>query len=356
MPRWLTWLIQRGVVAPAFLVAAVALWVTAPLWLVGLAIAASFVPAWLRPVRVLWLMALHLTLEALALLEMLGLWLLSGFGLFLRRPWFQRAHYDIVQTYLRVVVREARRVLHLEIETIGEEPDALPGTPLLVFSRHAGPGDSFMLMYALMHWYQREPRVVLKDSLRWDPALGILMGRLPSRFVGRSRPGEGGLEQKVGELARNLDENDAFLIFPEGGNFTPERRTRQIERLRKLGLNAMADRADRMIHVLAPRPGGVVAALEAAPEVDVLLVVHTGLDHVLTVADLWRELPMDKRISVGWWRVPRSDIPTGREEQIEWLYDWWATMDTWVEANRPADLHPQAGIRGGPRRAARPLR
>lgn len=353
MPRWLSWFLQRFVLAPAFVFAAVALWVFSPLWLVGMAIAASFVPSWLRPVRVLWLMALHLTLEALALLEMAGLWLLSGFGLLIRRPWFERAHYDIVQTYLRIVVREARRVLHLKIETVGAEPDAFPGTPLLVFSRHAGPGDSFTLMYALMHWYRREPRVVLKDTLRWDPALGILLGRLPSRFVGTPRPGESGLEEKVGELARNLDENDAFLIFPEGGNFTPGRRDRQIERLRKLGLKAMAERAEQLIHVLAPRPGGVVAALEAAPDVDVLLVAHTGLDHVLTVRDLWHEIPMDKKISMAWWRVPRAEIPSGREAQIDWLYDWWARMDEWVETHRPVDLHPQSGIRGGPGLAAR---
>ena len=46
----------------------------------------------------------------------------------------------------------------------------------------------------------------------------------------------------------------------------------------------MADRAEQMTHVLAPRPGGLLAALDAAPEADVLLVAHTGLDHLVTVA------------------------------------------------------------------------
>lgn len=351
MSRALTLLVQRAVLAPLVVIGALLLWFTAPLWLVGLAIAASIVPAWLRPVRLLWLMALHVTLEALAMIEMLGLWIASGFGVFLHTRYFQRIHYDIVQGYLWVVVREARRVLHLKIETLGAEPDAMPGSPLLVLSRHAGPGDSFTLIYTLMHWYRREPRVVLKDSLRWDPALGILLGRLPNRFIGAGQSRD--LEREIGELATELDHDDAFVIFPEGGNFTPQRRDRQIARLRRLGLDAMADRAEEWIHVLAPRPGGVVAALQAAPEVDVLLVAHTGLDHVLTVTDLWREIPMDKQISMGWWRVPRSEIPEGREAQIEWLYDWWARIDEWVEAHRPADLHPQTGIRGGLRPAAR---
>lgn len=353
MPRWVASLVQRLVLAPAVVAAAILLWFTSPLWLIAMAVGASFVPSWLRPVRVLWLLALHLTLEALALVEMFGLWLLSGFGWKIRRPFFQRIHYDIVATYLWIVVREARRVLHLQIETLGEEPDARPGSPLLVLSRHAGPGDSFTLIYALMWWYHREPRVVLKDALRWDPALGIVLGRLPTRFVGAGTQSR--LESRVGDLAEDLDDNDAFVIFPEGGNFTPERRERQIARLRRLGLARMADRAERMTHVLAPRPGGVLAALDAAPDVDVLLVAHTGMDHLLTIGDLWRSIPMDKRLSMGWWRVPRTEVPEDREARIEWLYDWWERIDEWVEAHRPVDLHPRQGLAGiGLRRDRRP--
>ncbi len=116
-------------------------------------------------------------------------------------------------------------------------------------------------------------------------------------------------EEQIADLARGLDENDAFVIFPEGGNFTPERRQRGIDRLRKLGLERMARRAEEMTHVLAPRPGGLLAALDAAPDADVVLVAHTGLDHMLTVGDVWRELPMDKVIVMRWWQVPRDEIP-----------------------------------------------
>lgn len=338
MPRPLVWVLQRWVVAPLVVGATVVMWSTLPLWLVGAGILSPFVPGWLRPVRLLWLMVVHLTLESLALIELLGLWVASGFGLFLRRPFFERVHYDVAQTYLVVFFREARRVLRLKIETVGPAPDAYPGSPLLVFCRHAGPGDSFTLMYALMHWYGREPRVVLKEALAWDPMLGVLLSRLPSRFVSpHGRPGRAA-EDEIGDLARGLDENDAFVIFPEGGNFTPERRTRSIGRLRRLGLHRMADRAETMTHVLAPRPGGALAALEAAPEADVLLVAHTGLDHVVTVADVWHSLPMDKRLLMAWWRVPREDIPHGREEQIEWLFEWWSRIDAWVAEHRPKDL------------------
>jgi 1-acyl-sn-glycerol-3-phosphate acyltransferase len=335
--------VRRVVLAPAVIALTVFLWVSAPLWLVGTGIASAFVPGWLRPVRLAWVLVLHLTLESLILVELLGLWVASGFGLFVRRPFFERIHYDIARAYLVVFFREARRVLRLQVETVGPAPDAFPGHPLLVFCRHAGPGDSFTLMYALMHWYRREPRVVLKDTLAWDPALGIILHRLPARFI-RPHPGPGeDVESEIAAMARGLDHNDAFVIFPEGGNFTPARRERAINRLRRLGLERMAQRAERFTHVLAPKPGGVVAALDAAPEADVLLVAHTGLDHVLTLRDVWHSLPMDKRIVMRWWRVPRAEIPTEREARIEWLFDRWAEIDAWVEVHRPVDLprpHP----------------
>jgi 1-acyl-sn-glycerol-3-phosphate acyltransferase len=192
-----------------------------------------------------------------------------------------------------------------------------------------------------MHWYDREPRVVLKESLAWDPAVDAVMNRIPARFVSsggsRARRGED-FEAQIADLVRDLDANDAFVIFPEGGNFTPERRRRGIERLRRLGLERMARRAERMTHVLAPRPGGLLAALAAAPEADVVLVAHTGLDHVLTVGDVWRELPMDKVIVMRWWRVARDEIPEGREAQVEWLFAWWERIDAWIAEHRPREL------------------
>lgn len=331
-----TWILQRFVVAPLVIALTVLLWTTLPLTLLITGMLSPLAPGWLRPVRLLWVAVVHLTLETLILVELFGLWIASGFGLFVRRPFFERIHYDLMQTYLVIFFREARRVLRLKIETVGPTPDALPGHPLLVFCRHAGVGDSFSIMYALMHWYGREPRIVLKAVLAWDPALGVMLTRLPSRFVSRRRGHD--LAAEVGDLARNLDHNDAFVIFPEGGNFTHGRRIRAIDRLRRLGREAMADQAEAMAHVLAPQPGGVLAALDAAPEADVLLVAHTGLDHLDSLGDVWRELPMDKRLLMGWWRVPRSEIPAGREERIEWLYDWWRRIDEWVAEHRPVDL------------------
>jgi 1-acyl-sn-glycerol-3-phosphate acyltransferase len=192
-----------------------------------------------------------------------------------------------------------------------------------------------VLVHSLVNWYAREPRIVLKDTLQWDPAVDVMLNRLPTRFIA-PRPDDppDHQERQIADLATALDENDAFVIFPEGGNFTPRRRLRAIDRLRRLGHWRMADRAARMRYVLAPRPGGVVAALSSAPEADVMLVAHAGLDHLLTASDIWRALPTEMTITMRWWRVPAADIPHGRDAQIEWLFGWWERIDAWI-AGRP---------------------
>ncbi|HSV40858.1 MAG TPA: 1-acyl-sn-glycerol-3-phosphate acyltransferase [Nocardioidaceae bacterium] len=331
-------LLRRLVLAPAIIALTAFLLTTIPLWLIGSAVVSPRLPGHWRPLRILFIALVYLVLESLMLLVLLGLWFASGFGRRVRTPYFEAIHYDLALVFLGVFFQQSQRVLQLEIETVGPAPDAFPGEPLLVCCRHAGPGDSFVLMHALLSWYHREPRVVLKDTLAWDPMIDVLLTRLPARFVNPQPKAGTDLESTIGELARNLDENDAFVIFPEGGNFTPERRERAIERLKRLGLHRMAARAERMTNVLAPRPGGFIAALDAAPDADVVLVAHTGLDHLLTIGDVWRELPMDKRLIMRWWRVPREEIPEDRDGRIDWLFARWEEIDRWIDEHRPTDL------------------
>ncbi len=331
-------LFRRVLVAPALVVLTAFVLTSVPVWLLLAVVVSPRLPGHWRPLRLLFIVLLYLVMESLMLVILLGLWLASGFGHWVRTPYFAGIHYDLARVFLAIVFTQSQRVLNFEIETVGPAPDAFPGKPLLVCCRHAGPGDSFVLMHTLLSWYDREPRVVLKETLAWDPMIDVLLTRLPARFVDPNPRRGDGLDAAIGELARNLDGNDAFVIFPEGGNFTPLRRERAISRLRKLGLERMADRAEQMTHVLAPRPGGLIAALDAAPDADVVLVAHTGLDHLLTVGDVWRELPMDKRLVMRWWRVPRDEIPAGREARIDWLYSRWEEIDDWIVEHRPVEL------------------
>jgi 1-acyl-sn-glycerol-3-phosphate acyltransferase len=333
-PRW----VRRVVLGPFVVALALVVMVTLPVSLL-LVLAVSVLSAgrWaspLRSVRLLWIVTVYLAVDATALLALFMLWLASGFGWKDGTPAFQRVYYALTGRFLRVLFHQSRWALRLSVEVQGPDPDvAAPGRPELVVCRHAGPGDSFLLVHALVNWYSREPRIVLKDTLQWDPAIDVLLNRLPTRFIAPGHDRGGAIEEQIGQLATGLDDNDAFVIFPEGGNFTPFRRTRAIERLRALGLHAMARRAEAMEHVLAPRPGGLLAALDAAPEAGVVFVAHTGLERMASVADVWRELPMDKKIIMRWWPVPPEEVPAGRQERIDWLYDWWARLDRWIDRN-----------------------
>ncbi|WP_433344503.1 1-acyl-sn-glycerol-3-phosphate acyltransferase [Micromonospora sp. CA-111912] len=329
-PRW----VRRLLLAPGVVLLAVLVVTTLPVWAFAALALSPLVPGRLRPLRLLWIGCVYLVWDAAALLALFALWLASGFGVWKRTPPFQRAHYVLAGWFLRVLFWQARWTLRLSIDVVGTDPDtALPGRPELVLCRHAGPGDSFILIHALVNWFHREPRIVLKDSLQWDPAIDVLLNRLPNRFLAPARNRDGSVAEQIGHLATGLDDNDAFVIFPEGGNFTPRRRLRAIARLRSLGLERMALRAERMQHVLAPQPGGLLAALDAAPDAGVIFVAHTGLDRMLTVADVWRELPMDKRIVMRFWSVPPEEVPVGKQERIDWLFDWWARIDEWIAAH-----------------------
>ena len=125
-----------------------------------------------------------------------------------------------------------------------------------------------------------------------------------------------------------MGDDGAVVIFPEGGNFSPARRQRGIDRLKEAGHHQEAAWADAMIHVSAPRPGGTLAALDAAPHADVVFVAHAGIP--VGVRELWRLLPVDQTVELRLWLAAADEIPSDRDERIDWLFGWWRTIDGWV--------------------------
>jgi 1-acyl-sn-glycerol-3-phosphate acyltransferase len=259
--------------------------------------------------------------------------LLASFALWIRgRTADEERHYVLCAWFLRHVYAVAARVLGLTVE-IQEPLNASSDRPVIVLSRHAGPGDSFLVVHYLLNVYGRRPRIVMKATLQLDPTLDVMFNRLPNAFITGSAAPKGEAAGEIGRLAAGLGPRGAMLIFPEGGNFTPRRRVRAIRSLRRQGDHAEARRAGRMKNVLPPHVAGTLAAIEAAPMADVIFVAHTGADELLSAGDVWREIPMTQPLRARWWRVPYEEIPEADRER--WLYDWWATIDTWIAENRP---------------------
>lgn len=340
-PRWL----RRVVLAPAVVVLAVLLLPTELMLALLLGGLTSWLaPGRLRVPRLLWFGSFYVLWQAAALLALFCLWVASGFGAAVRRPGFRRAHYALARVALDVLFWQVRWTFQLRIEF--DDTDVgrrFAGRPVIVAARHAGPGDSLVLVHTLLSAYGRTPRIVLKDKLQWDPAIDVLLNRVPAVFVTpRSTRSAGpALVRAVGDLAGGMEPTAALVVFPEGGHVTPRRRGARLEALRSAGRDGLAESAEQMRHVMAPYAGGVLAAIAQAPEAGVVFVAHTGLDRLMTVRDLWRELPMDKRVTFKAWAVDPADIPAARDEQETWLFDWWLRVDRWISE------HPEAPVPRG---------
>lgn len=342
-------LVRRVLIAPIVPLLAVLWLVSAPLVLPVAAYASHVLPGRLRAFRLVWLLLVWLVRESVGVVALFALWLASGFGWRLDRPWFREQHVQLIGWYLWGLVGAAQRSLGLRLvteETPGAlvvEPHISP-EPVLVFSRHAGVGDSFLLAHELVNTYGRVPSVVLKDTLQWAPTIDIALNRLPNAFIPSDPPPGGGAVAAIGALAAELPEDGALILFPEGGNFTPGRRERALARLAERGLDSHLARAHELATVLPPRPGGVLAALDAAPDADVVLVAHTGLEPLSSVGSVLTRLPMAHSVRMAWWLVPRHEIPTTAADRVDWLYHWWERIDSWIEAHVEPGLDPRTRL------------
>jgi 1-acyl-sn-glycerol-3-phosphate acyltransferase len=324
---------RRVLIDPAIVLLVAVAVASLPVWIILAAFVSRYVPGKWRILRLAWFLFLYLLVEGIGLTLMFLTWVGSGFGWKLRSPFFVEAHYRLLGLMLRTVVRSAEVTFKLRVVQNGDRPSTSTGIrsrSILVFSRHAGPGDSFLLMDGLVNGYRREPRIVLKEFLQWDPAVDVVLNRLPTAFVPVGRKGGDALVAAIGELARTMDRDDAFVIFPEGANYTEGRRARAIQKLREIGRPDLAERAEKLKQTLPPRSLGVMTALAAAPAPsDVFFIGHAGLETFITAADIWRAMPMDTEVEVKIWHFRAEDIPPP-EQQEGWLYDVWAEIDRWI--------------------------
>jgi len=280
--------------------------------------------------------ALYLITDVTLVISCAALWLRHPIARRRDQVSWSRSHQKLLNRGLSVLVGAARPLLGFAVQ-LQEPPDQelIAGCPLLVLARHGGPGDSFALVHLLMSRYQRRPAIVLREELRWDPGLDVILSRLPCCFI---RQGDGArMAGRLTELARGLESDDAILLFPEGGNWTPVRHRRAIAKLIRAGRRQAAADAVSNPNVLPPRPSGVLACLAGRPDLGVAIVAHTGLEDLVSPATVWQALPVTGRpMTVRWWYEPAGTIPDGDEGRREWLRLHWAIVDSWIDARKAA--------------------
>jgi len=187
---------------------------------------------------------------------------------------------------------------------------------------------------------QEEVYVVLRGSgeleidgetIALDPSIDLIAHRLPHAVLDVNDPPEA--EARIARTAAALGPRGALLLFPEGGNFTPERRRQALRSLRRKGKRAAASAGARMQHLLPPRPSGTCIALRANPDADVVFAAHTGLGLAAYPLEIWRDLPVGRTLRTRMWFVPRAEIPDGEDEIATWLNEWWTRIDDWIGAH-----------------------
>jgi 1-acyl-sn-glycerol-3-phosphate acyltransferase len=338
-------LVRRIVTIPLAIFAMVWLLAFVPVWLILAAFVSRFVPGKWRVLRLMWFGVVYLALEVLAVTVLFVLWLWAGFGTSIRSAPSMRRHVVFMAWLLRRLMASARFTFKLRFEHDDSGVRADPTRPLLVFARHAGAGDSFLLIDRIVNGdAPRRPLIVLKDLLQLDPAIDVLLNRIGATFVGGRSSQRSDVVDAIAAQAASATASDAVVIFPEGGNFTAGRRTRAIEKLESMGRDDLVERARDLEHVLPPKPLGAMTAIDASPTATIAFIGHAGLEPLSSPAGIWRSIPMGHAVRTRMWSVPAEDIPVGRAERELWLYDHWEVIDTWLseaaqrEASNPSSL------------------
>jgi 1-acyl-sn-glycerol-3-phosphate acyltransferase len=314
--------------------------VTVPVVVLGFVLSAALLPALLvvaavldlarasgrrsqASIRLLLFGVSYLGTEALGLLMLLGVWLTT-----LGRPGLRAARTFAVQrVYTAMHFASVKALFRLRFEVEGAEL-ATPG-PLLVFVRHASIVDTLVPAVFLANVHHARLRYVLKRELLVDPCLDVAGHWIPNHFVSRDGADTARETAAVRALKTGLAADEGVLLYPEGTRFTPEKQRRARERLVTDPV-ALA-RATALRHLLPPRPGGVLALLDASPACDVLFIGHHGLEGFARIADIWRGTLVGRTVTVRFWREAAETIPAGDAARLDWVAERWQRLDDWLE-------------------------
>ena len=286
-----------------------------------------------QPLLLARLLVAYFYRELLVLVACGALWLAAGCGWRIHSPAFRRRHFALLRWFVHGLSSRARELLDIRVapDTSSEAAAAMyRDGPLLFFSRHAGPGDTVLLIDLVMTTYDRLPSVVFKESLALDPCVDLLGHRLPHAALNTADPED--CQRRIREVSSKLGPRGVLVLFPEGGNLTAQRRRASIAKLWRKGRRREASAGEELTHVLPPHPAGALAALQGDPDCDVIFGAHTGLGLAAFPRELWDDTPIGRTLTTRIWRVPAAERPRDPDEQVQWLYDWWGRLDEWLEA------------------------
>lgn len=325
---WSAWQ-RRAIVWPAVFFGTPLLVVLSPL-LFALAFVIDMLtgPRRLRGMRLLAMCLNYLVLVMIGLTAGFVLWLLTLFGLLNSRRWSQRAHHRIQLAWTNGVISAVSRWLRADINIEGVE--AAGSGPMIVAARHASFFDALIPAVVVGEHRTIHLRYVLKQELLWEPCLDLYGNRLPNHFVDRAAAQSHTETSAINALAADMG-SDAAVIFPEGTFRSARRATRVLERFAEREPERAARL--RLTHTLPPRPGGLLALLDGAPDADLVFIAHVGFEPFGSLRTIVANVPFRRPVQIRVWRLPRNEIPDDPDAQLALVDEWWQRLDDWIAHN-----------------------
>lgn len=324
---------RRSITLPAYLLSWAICFVTLPLWLPLSALVDAVRGRRTVALRSATFLAVYLSCEMLGIAVSAALWVWKHATRADEASWLD-AHFRLEEWWGNALFRAVIFLFEIRLD-VRDDADLGRG-PYLLLVRHASTADTLLACALVSRPHRIRLRYVLKRELLWDPCIDICGNRLPNVFVDRSS-GEPAREvARVQRLARNLGPRDGLLIYPEGTRFSAGKRRRVIARLESEGEADATEYARSLECVLPPRPGGVLGLLEAAPQADVVVCAHTGLEGTASLAQIWNGALLNCTLQVEFRRIARRSIPTESDGGLAWLLEEWRRVDAWVRERQQA--------------------
>jgi 1-acyl-sn-glycerol-3-phosphate acyltransferase len=235
--------------------------------------------------------------------------------------------YRVQGAWVKALFGAASRIFDLRFEVHGDACTK-PG-PILLFMQHASIVDILLPTVFVSNRHGVRLRFVLKRELLALPCLDIAGNRLPNCFVRRQSEDNAAELAEVRRLAEGLSAREGVLIYPEGTRFTARKLERSLAKLAEVDPERH-QRVAAQSNTMPIRRGGPLAILAGAPDADIVIAAHRGLIGFAELGDIWRGGMVGRRPEISFWRIPRSEVPSGEDEQVKFLDAAWARVDAFA--------------------------
>ena len=261
------------------------------------------------------------------------IWFALGGGLIGGAKQFVSANAALQRGWTAYLFAGFRMIFSMKVEVEGL--DVAKDGPLLLFVRHSSTADTVLAATLVANPHKLLLKYVLKRELLWDPCLDIVGQRLPNAFIDRKAPKREGELQAILQLASDLDESLAVLIYPEGTRFSESKQKKILKSMQEKGMGELFEIAQSFRMVLPPKLGGPLGLIDAAPGVDIVLLEHSGFEGAANFSRFWNGALVGRTIRVRLRRLKAESIPA--ENRDRWLFERWAEMDEWIVQSMSED-------------------